>query len=98
MARVSISFDIGKPDEFFADFIDERLGRLLKQKVPVESINISHNRSDREVSFQGRFVEGEMRYDNGQIDIALEIPILFRLFEKEIRAGVTENIKREVNR
>lgn len=98
MARINISFDTGSPDELFANFVDERLGALVKQKVPLENVDIDHNRKDSEVLFKGRFVNGKLNYDNGKVDVALEIPILFRPFEKEIRAGITENLKREVNR
>ncbi len=98
MTKINISFDLGTPDELFAKFADERLDGILKQKVPAESITLNHNKADRIVAFKGRFVSGELRYDNGQIDIALEIPLLFRPFEKEIRAGITENLRREINR
>ena len=55
----------------------------------MENVDIDHNRTDREVLFKGRFVNGKLNYDNGKVDVAIEIPILFRPFEKEIRAGIT---------
>lgn len=90
MTVMNIAYKTEKSDEFVWKWLDENLEMLLSRKVPTEQIECVADRSRQVIDFKGKTVKGTMLFKEGNFDITIELPLLYRMFGPQIRTAVLD--------
>ena len=93
MTTVNISYKTEKSEEYVWKWIDENLEKMVAKKVPTENIKLFVDRAREVVEFKGKTIRGLMTFKDGEINLDIEIPLLYRMFGATIRASILDILK-----
>jgi hypothetical protein len=93
MSTVNISYKPEKSEKYVWNWIDENLEKMVAKKVPTEDIKLLLDRTREVVEFKGKTIKGLMTFKNGEINISIDIPLLYRMFGQTIRTSILDILK-----
>jgi hypothetical protein len=93
MPQIKMSFVKDKSDEEIWSWLKSNFDRKIRGKIAIENIKLSSDIENGKLDFTGKTVSGSIEVNSGNIDVFVNIPLLYRPFVPRIKSAVSKVIE-----